>query len=100
MRISRVGNESLAEAERITLWFQLSCCVRTSGSSCQHVQTQRRQGGGLPSFGFCQVREKHRVLGILAAGERWSGGCGWGEGCAGKRRWKRAGGQKGSRGLL
>lgn len=53
MRISQVGNESLDEVQRISLWFRLSCRVRTSGSSCQCVQAQRGQGAGLPSTGFC-----------------------------------------------
>lgn len=41
------------------LWQLLPACV----------QVQRRQGVRLPRVGFCQVGEKHRVLGILAAGE-------------------------------
>lgn len=68
-RISPAGNESPAEVENCSvvpaqllgqgLWQLLPACV----------QVQRSQGVRLSRVGFCQVGEKHRTLGILAAGE-------------------------------
>lgn len=69
MRISPVGKKTLAKVENCCvipaqllgqdLWQLLPACV----------QVQKWQGVELLRAGFCQVGEKGRVLGILAAGE-------------------------------
>lgn len=68
--------ESLVEVEICSFPAELLCQdLWQLPPAC--VQVQRRQGIGLPKIDFLQVREKPRVLGIVAAGEQpWSGGCG------------------------